>query len=273
MRKVCSGTVSGKHPASISMIESPTDRSLATIAVAGPCRRLTAYGFQCGKPTTKPCLNPPEGGRRIEFVTRLRRDVRLYEPLVASAKNPRGGRPRIGESDCPRRKTQQVEDALATRPDLRVWPHFARSATSELSNEQLDFQFTMARQLAPGDRSGLGCTIGLCTVRGRANDSTLRGQDEDCVRRRRRPVMAMPNTNITPVACCWPRTCRSGLPNVETVICRNGWPKAPKVFDGAAAIVVFSDGGEGNPMLPHLDQIDRLMKRGVGLACLHYAVT
>lgn len=42
----------------------------------------------------KPCLNPPEGKRRIEFVTRLRRDARLYEPLVASAKNPKGGRPR-----------------------------------------------------------------------------------------------------------------------------------------------------------------------------------
>jgi hypothetical protein len=42
----------------------------------------------------KPCLNPPEGGRRIEFVTRLRRDARLYEPLVASAQKPTGGRPR-----------------------------------------------------------------------------------------------------------------------------------------------------------------------------------
>ena len=65
---------------------------------------------------------------------------------------------------------------------------------------------------------------------------------------------------------------RSGLPNVETVVCRNGWPQDAKVFDGAAAIVVFADGGEQNPMLPHLDQIDKLMKRGVGLACLHYAL-
>lgn len=41
-----------------------------------------------------PCLNPPEGCRRIEFVTRLRRDARLYEPLTPTAKNPHGGRPR-----------------------------------------------------------------------------------------------------------------------------------------------------------------------------------
>ena len=42
----------------------------------------------------KPCLNPPEGERRIEIVTRLRRDARLYEPLEPSTKNPKGGRPR-----------------------------------------------------------------------------------------------------------------------------------------------------------------------------------
>jgi hypothetical protein len=39
-------------------------------------------------------LNPPAGKRRIEFVTRLRRDARIYRPLEPAAKNPRGGRPR-----------------------------------------------------------------------------------------------------------------------------------------------------------------------------------
>jgi hypothetical protein len=42
----------------------------------------------------EPCLNPPPGERRIEFVTRLRKDARLYDPLEPSAKNPKGGRPR-----------------------------------------------------------------------------------------------------------------------------------------------------------------------------------
>lgn len=41
-----------------------------------------------------PCLDPPQGRRRIEFVTRLRRDARLYYPLAHEPKNPRGGRPR-----------------------------------------------------------------------------------------------------------------------------------------------------------------------------------
>jgi hypothetical protein len=42
----------------------------------------------------KPCLNPPPGRRRIEFVTRLRKDARLYAPLEAQSKNAKGGRPR-----------------------------------------------------------------------------------------------------------------------------------------------------------------------------------
>jgi hypothetical protein len=65
---------------------------------------------------------------------------------------------------------------------------------------------------------------------------------------------------------------RRGLPNVEAVVCKNGWPHDAKVFDGADAIVVCADGGKSNPLLRHLDQIDKLMKKGVGLACFHYAV-
>ena len=50
-----------------------------------------AYAMQT---VIKPCLNPPPGGRRIEFVTRLRKDARLYQPLEETTKNPKGGRPR-----------------------------------------------------------------------------------------------------------------------------------------------------------------------------------
>ena len=42
----------------------------------------------------RPCLNPLPGHRRVEFVTRLRKDARLYEPLEALPKRPKGGRPR-----------------------------------------------------------------------------------------------------------------------------------------------------------------------------------
>ncbi len=42
----------------------------------------------------EPCLNPAEGARRIDFVTRLRLDARLYHELAEEPKNPGGGRPR-----------------------------------------------------------------------------------------------------------------------------------------------------------------------------------
>lgn len=42
----------------------------------------------------RPCLDPPEGRRRIDFVTRLRRDARLYHPLSNGPKHPAIGRPR-----------------------------------------------------------------------------------------------------------------------------------------------------------------------------------
>ena len=49
-------------------------------------------GAYATRTVIRPCLNPPPGGRRIEVVTRLREDARLYRPLVPQAKTK--GRPR-----------------------------------------------------------------------------------------------------------------------------------------------------------------------------------
>ena len=62
------------------------------------------------------------------------------------------------------------------------------------------------------------------------------------------------------------------LPDVETVVHKNGWPKDPQALEGADTVVLFSDGGGGNPILAHLEQMDELAGKGVGLVCLHYAV-
>ena len=62
------------------------------------------------------------------------------------------------------------------------------------------------------------------------------------------------------------------VPGVEAVVYKGGWPDDPKFFDGAAAIVVFCDGLKSHVMTPHLDQINAMWKKGVGIACLHYAV-
>jgi type 1 glutamine amidotransferase len=62
------------------------------------------------------------------------------------------------------------------------------------------------------------------------------------------------------------------VPQIQTAVYHNGWPKDPTALDNADAIVLFVDGGSGNPVLPHLEEVGRLMKKGVGLAALHYAV-
>jgi len=51
-----------------------------------------------------------------------------------------------------------------------------------------------------------------------------------------------------------------------------GWPKDPTAFDNADAIVMFSNGGGGHMVVPHLPALAPVMDRGVGLGCIHYAV-
>ncbi len=65
------------------------------------------------------------------------------------------------------------------------------------------------------------------------------------------------------------------VPGVSSQVYSNGWPRDPeKAFTGAATIVLYSDGGGGNPFLAddRLETIKRVMDKGVGLVCLHYAV-
>ncbi len=68
--------------------------------------------------------------------------------------------------------------------------------------------------------------------------------------------------------------CLQKVPGVDPVFVSGGWPKDESVFDGARSVVFFMDGGGGHPIIQgdHLKTIQKLMDKGVGLACLHYAV-
>lgn len=63
----------------------------------------------------------------------------------------------------------------------------------------------------------------------------------------------------------------SGLP-VSTKVVTNGWPKDESVLDDADCIVIYADGGGRHPMNQHLDKLEELMEKGVGLVTIHYAV-
>ena len=65
----------------------------------------------------------------------------------------------------------------------------------------------------------------------------------------------------------------SGLPLIVSTYA-GGWPDDPTAFDNADAVLFFADGGASHPVLQRnrLAQIDALARRGVGIACLHYAV-
>jgi type 1 glutamine amidotransferase len=68
--------------------------------------------------------------------------------------------------------------------------------------------------------------------------------------------------------------CLAGFPGIQVEVYSNGWPADSAVLQGAAAVVIYSDGGPGHPALQadHLEQLGALAKQGVGLACIHYAV-
>lgn len=68
--------------------------------------------------------------------------------------------------------------------------------------------------------------------------------------------------------------CLKDVADLEVSVHRNHWVSDEKVFDDCDAILVYSDGRQGHPIVQgdHKEKIAKLMARGVGLMCAHYAV-
>jgi type 1 glutamine amidotransferase len=73
--------------------------------------------------------------------------------------------------------------------------------------------------------------------------------------------------------CLLLKTCLDNVKGVTSVVYSNGWPDDPRAFDGASAVVLYSDGGRLHPFLQseRLKTIGALMDRGAGLGVLHWA--
>ena len=83
--------------------------------------------------------------------------------------------------------------------------------------------------------------------------------------------------------CLLFQKCLAGVSGVTVEVYSNGWPTKVvgtntvddnSVFDGAAAVLVYADGGGGHPAIKpeRLKLIDGLVAKGVGLGFAHYGV-
>ncbi|MFT3702304.1 MAG: ThuA domain-containing protein [Agriterribacter sp.] len=62
------------------------------------------------------------------------------------------------------------------------------------------------------------------------------------------------------------------MPDLSTTVYENGWPSNADAFDSVAALVLYCNGGERHLLLSHLQEMDALMQRGVGLVAIHNAI-
>jgi hypothetical protein len=89
------------------------------------------------------------------------------------------------------------------------------------------------------------------------------------------PASHGPGEHEHRAGCLLLKHCLDQLPGISSAVYSNGWPQDPiAAFSGAAALVFYSDGGGGHPLLSddRLKIIKDLLNKGVGLDCIHYAV-
>ena len=68
--------------------------------------------------------------------------------------------------------------------------------------------------------------------------------------------------------------CLTGVPGLNVTVYSNGWPEASSALEGADAVVIYADGGGGNPAIQrdHKKILGDLAAKGVGLGFMHYGV-
>ncbi len=68
------------------------------------------------------------------------------------------------------------------------------------------------------------------------------------------------------------KSLEAAMPEFDVEVVKHRWPDSDSAFDGVDAIVMYSDGGRNHPVMKHLDQVDKLTEKGIGVVCIHYAV-
>ncbi len=122
-------------------------------------------------------------------------------------------------------------------------------------------------------RKQLAFTVAALTVMGSLSASATAADTAKIVLVAGRPSHG-PGDHEFNAGCKLLAKCLAEVPGVDPVVVAGGWPQDESVFDGARTLVFFMDGGGGHPIIKndHLETIQKLMDKGVGLVCLHYAV-
>ncbi len=68
------------------------------------------------------------------------------------------------------------------------------------------------------------------------------------------------------------RKLKEGMPEIDTAVYHNGWPKEETALQNASTIVLFCDGAEGHILIPHLSEVESLMNNGTGFVVLHFTM-
>ncbi len=68
--------------------------------------------------------------------------------------------------------------------------------------------------------------------------------------------------------------CLASTPGVNVTVYSNGWPNMAGALDKADAVVIYADGGGGNPAIQgdHKQVLGALAQKGVGIGFMHYGV-
>lgn len=64
---------------------------------------------------------------------------------------------------------------------------------------------------------------------------------------------------------------QSGLPVESVLVPHYGYPEDVSILEDADTIVIFCTGHQGHVLNAHLDEFDRLMKKGTGVVMIHWA--
>jgi len=68
--------------------------------------------------------------------------------------------------------------------------------------------------------------------------------------------------------------CLKDVKGLTVEVHENGWVKNDSALNDADAVVIYSDGGGGHPILQanHLDLLRSRIRKGMGFGCMHFAV-